>query len=50
MSPFGPSRCGQTKGWVLPVLWVGFAGLSFVLFLGIVAAQLAKGVCAASVS
>lgn len=42
ISPFDPSSCDQTKGWVLPVLWVGFAGFSFVLFLGIVAAQFAK--------
>ena len=43
ISPFYPSSCEQTEGWVLPVLWVGSAGFSFMLFLGVVAAQFAKG-------
>lgn len=29
ISPFCPSNWEQIKGWVLPVLWVGFAGSSF---------------------
>lgn len=50
ISPFYSSSCEQTKGGVLPVLWVGFAGFSFVLFLGVAAAQFAKGFLAFSVS
>lgn len=42
ISPLYSSSCKQTVGWVLPMLWVGFVGLSFLSFLGVEAAQFAK--------